>query len=150
MEWDEAEYGRVRVQPPAFQDDILRVAQTTSSARVGAIKLGSMLRERLLHCHPTKTCYILVGNREFKANVRDELKEAPLKFEDFEMQEKAEYEYLGDIISSGGLAASVEATIGEFSSDLYRALACDIQKVIFSPSIYTLNEVIVHEQYGNK
>ena len=70
-----------------------------------------MLQERLLHCHRTKTCYILVGNRQFKAKVRDELKEAPLKFEDFEMQEKAEYEYLGDIISSGGLAASVEATI---------------------------------------
>jgi hypothetical protein len=30
---DEAEYGRVRVQPQAFQDDILRVALTTVSAR---------------------------------------------------------------------------------------------------------------------
>ena len=36
---------------------------------------------------------------------------APLKFGDFEMQEKAEYEYLGDIISSGGLSALFEATI---------------------------------------
>ena len=36
---------------------------------------------------------------------------APLRFGDFEMLEKGEYEYLGDVISSGGLAASVEATI---------------------------------------
>ena len=34
---------------------------------------------------------------------------------------------------------SVCPASGEFSSDLYRALACDIQKVIFSLSIYTLN-----------
>ena len=33
---DEAEYGRVRVRPQAFQDDILRVAKNTSSARAGA------------------------------------------------------------------------------------------------------------------
>ena len=55
---DEAEYGRVWVRPQAFQDDILRVAKNTSSARAGAIKLSSMLRERLLRCHRTKTCYI--------------------------------------------------------------------------------------------
>ena len=108
---DEAEYGRVRVQPQAFQDDILRVALNTASARAGAIKLSSMLRERLLRCHPRKTCYILVGNQQFKEKVREEIEVAPLNFGDFEMQEKAEYEYLGDVISSGGLAASVEATI---------------------------------------
>ena len=70
-----------------------------------------MLKEWLLRCHPTKTCYILVGNRHFKAKVREDLEEAPFKFGDFEMQEKAEYEYLGDVISSGGLSASVDATI---------------------------------------
>ena len=41
----------------------------------------------------------------------EELDVAPLRFGNFEMQEKVEYAYLGDVISSGGLAASVEATI---------------------------------------
>jgi hypothetical protein len=108
---DKPGYGSVSVWPQAFQDDILRVAQNTASARAGAVKLSSMLRERLLHSHPTKTCYILLGNRNYKQSVRDELEQCPLKFGDMEMPEKAEEAYLGDVISSGGLAASVEATI---------------------------------------
>ena len=49
---DEPGYGQVCVRPQAFQDDILRAAPNTVSARAGATKLSSMLRERLLRCHP--------------------------------------------------------------------------------------------------
>ena len=35
----------------------------------------------------------------------------PLKFDALGMQEKAEHDYLGDVISYGGLAASVETGI---------------------------------------
>ena len=70
-----------------------------------------MLRERLLHCHPTKTCYIFLGNKSYKQRVREDLKQCPLMFGDFMMTGKTEGAFLGDIISSGGLAASVEATI---------------------------------------
>ena len=64
---DKAGYERVCVRPQAFQDDILRLAQNTASTRAGAIKLSSMLRERLIRCHPTKTCYIVIGNKKLQA-----------------------------------------------------------------------------------
>ena len=108
---DEAKYGSVRVRPQAFQDDILRVAQQTAGARAGAVKLSSMLRERLLRCHPTKTCYIVIGNKSYKQRVQEDFKQDPLRFGDLDLSEKSEGAYLGDIISSGGLAASIEATI---------------------------------------
>ena len=108
---DEAKYGKVRIQAQSYQDDILRVASCVSSARAGTIKLAMMLRERLLCCHPTKTCYVLYGSDKWKKEVRDELERSPLQFGDFVMKEKDQDIYLGDVLSSEGLAASVEATI---------------------------------------
>ena len=73
--------------------------------------MSMMLRERLLRCHPKKTCYLVFGSKSFKRKVREELEICPLMFGDFEMKEKESYMYLGDVLHSGGMAASVEATI---------------------------------------
>ena len=118
---DEIKYGRVRVQPQAFQDDILHAVPDISSARVSNIKL----RERLLRCHLTKTCYLVFGSKRYKQKVKEELEDCPLMFGDFEMKEKESDVYLGDVILSGGLAASVEATInrriGQVKGMMYEA-----------------------------
>ena len=66
---DEAKYGSVRVLPQSYQDDVLRVAPSVSSARAGNLKFSAMFRERLLRCHPLKTCYILCGSKLFKRKV---------------------------------------------------------------------------------
>ena len=70
-----------------------------------------MFRERLLRCHPLKTCYVICGSEKFKKKVREEFDRSPLMFGDFAMAEKHQDVYLGDVLSSNGLAASVEATI---------------------------------------
>ena len=108
---DESKYGSVRIQPQSFQDDILRVAPNLSSARSGNVKMHMMLSERLLQCHPKKTCCVLYGGMKFKEQIRGEMKLCPLKFGDFHMTEKFQDVYLGDILSSDGLSASVEATV---------------------------------------
>jgi hypothetical protein len=108
---DEIKYGEVRVQPQEYQDDIAHAVPDITSARVSNIKMSMMLRERLLRCHPTKTCYLVYGSKSYKKRVREELEIAPLKFGDFKMLEKESDIYLGDVLHSGGLAASVEATI---------------------------------------
>ena len=108
---DEIKYGSVRVQPQEFQDDILHAVPDVSSTRITNIKLSMMLRERLLRCHPTKTCYLVFGNKNYKMKVKEELDNLPLMFGDFEMKEKESDVYLGDVLHSGGLAASVKATI---------------------------------------
>ena len=55
----DASYGSVRIQPQSYQDDVLRVAPSASSARTGNVLFARMFRERLLSCHTTKTCYVL-------------------------------------------------------------------------------------------
>ena len=70
---DEASYGSVRIQQQTFQDDIQRIAANVSSARIGNVKLERMLSERLLSCHPKKTCFVLVGSLKYKKQVKKEL-----------------------------------------------------------------------------
>ena len=53
----------------------------------------------------------MIGSKGYQKRVREELEVAPLVFGDFQMNEKEYDIYLGDVIHSGGLAASVEATI---------------------------------------
>ena len=96
----------MRIQPQCFQDDILRVAPTLASARSGNIKLHMMLNERLLRCHPKKTCFLLVGSKKYKEDIREELKYLPIKFGDFTKMEKNQDLYLGDVLSTNGLAGS--------------------------------------------
>ena len=122
---DESSYGSVRIQPQSFQDDLLRVAPTLESARVGNIKLNRMLSERLLKCHPKKTCFVLMGTKKYKERVREEVKYLPLKFGDFSMLEKDQDVYLGDVLSSDGLSASVQSTVahrlGKVKGAIYEA-----------------------------
>ena len=124
---DEASYGSVKVQPQTFQDDIQRVAKNLLAARIGNVKLERMLSERLLSCHPKKTCFVLLGNPQYKKQVRKELETCPLQFGEFEMKEKDQDVYLGDVFSSRGLAASVEATIahrmGRIKCSMYETAA---------------------------
>ena len=124
---DEANYGSVRIQPQTFQDNIQRCAKDVSDARVRNLKLYWMLSERLLSCHPKKTCFVIVGNTKYKEQIRKELEVCPLRFGEFEMKEKEQDVYLGDVLSSRGLAASVEATIahrmGRIKGSIYETAA---------------------------
>ena len=117
----------MRIQPQSFQDDILRVAPTLASARSGNIKLHMMLSERLLRCHPKKTCFLLIGSKNYKEDIREELKYFPIKFGDFTRMEKNQDMYLGDVLSTNGLAGSVEATVmqrlGKVKGAIYEAAA---------------------------
>ena len=108
---DEISYGRVRVQPKEFQDDILHAVPDVSSARIGNIKMSMMLRKRLLRCHPLKTCCLVYGSKRYKSKVKEELEDSPLMLGDIEMKEKEFDVYLGDVLHSAGMAASVEAAI---------------------------------------
>ena len=108
---NEISHGSVRVEPQEFQDDILNAVPDVSSARIGNIKMSMMLRERLLRCHPSKTCYLVYGSKKYKRKVEEELEASPLMLGEIEMKEKEWDVYLGDVLHSEGMSASVEATI---------------------------------------
>ena len=63
---DEISYGSIRLQPLAYQDDISRLAHDGNSTRAGSQKLSSLMKQRGLQCHPTKTVCIIIGNKRYR------------------------------------------------------------------------------------
>ena len=82
------------------------------AARVGMMKLLSMIRERQLSCHPTKTCIVIFGKQSYIDKVRREIARDPIMLGDQETKPSKEEVYLGDVLVEGSsLAASTMATI---------------------------------------
>ena len=46
---------------PAYQDDISRLASDLKSTKAGSAKISSMMDQKGLKCHPTKTVCIAIG-----------------------------------------------------------------------------------------
>ena len=74
---EEIYYGEVRVQPLAYQDDVLKGSKDVMAAQVGNIKLATMLKDKGLEmeAHPDKTSFIVCGSRKCKEKAKDEIKE---------------------------------------------------------------------------
>ena len=109
----EITYGNIRVQPLAYQDDILRGSKSVLEAQVGNIKLAAMLRNKGLEAHPDKTCYIVCGTKKYKQKVAQDLERNSLMFGEFQVKEKKSDKYLGQVLHGGGLDQSAEATVQE-------------------------------------
>ena len=110
---DEECYGRIRLQPLIFVDDLLRGARDMNCLRAGCSKLDYVLREKQLEAHPTKSGYLVFGSEQFKAKVENDVKGAPVMLGKVVLKEKCSEAYLGDILCSQGLRASTEASIRE-------------------------------------
>ena len=108
-----AQYGDIRIQPLAWQDDLGVPNENVSMARNNNKRMEEMLMEKLLEAHPDKSVYIVTGSSSFKKKVREELKNSPLVFGTFNMKEKESEKYLGQVIHSGGLEKSSLATVQE-------------------------------------
>ena len=77
------------------------------------MKFASLAAVKQLKYHPRKSCYLVYGSENFKAQVQIEAEEEPVMLGENIIQEKPEEKYLGDIFSSMGLAESVESTVNE-------------------------------------
>ena len=110
---DEIQYGGVRLQPLAYQDDIMRSSKDVLSTQVGNIKLAAMFEEKGLEAHPDKTCYIVCGNSKYKENVERDLHRNPIMFGNFPVKQRVYDRYLGQILHGGGLDCSAEVTVQE-------------------------------------
>ena len=108
---EELNYGDVKVNPLAYQDDILKGSKDVLAARVGNIKLATMLEDKGLEAHPDKTCFIVCGSKKFKEKAEDDIKKQPLMFGNFEQKQREHDKYLGQILHGGGLEQSALATV---------------------------------------
>ena len=115
-------YGKIRTQPQAWQDDILRVSDDIDSTRVGNAKLASMTSEKGLKAHEKKTTYVIVGTKKYREKMENEAAANPVKFGNFVCKPSASEIYLGEVIHSQGLEAGVEATINNRLGKVRRAM----------------------------
>ena len=109
----ELEYGGVRLQPLAYQDDVLRGSKDVMDTNIGNIKLAAMLDEKGLQAHPDKTCYIVTGSKKYKEKVNTDLERSKIMLGDFPVKQKECDRCLGQMLHREGLDRSAEATAQE-------------------------------------
>ena len=106
-------YGDVRLQPMAYQDDIMNSSKDVMGAQVGNMKLATMFQDKGLEAHKDKTCFIVVGSQSYKRKVEQDLVGNPLLFDHFNVKQRTSDRYLGHVLHEGGLEKSAEATVRE-------------------------------------
>ena len=126
---DEISYGEVRLQPMAYQDDIMRSSQDVLSTQVGNIKLATMFEEKGLEAHPDKTCFIICGNQRYRKDMESDLQRNPITFGSFAVKQKECDRYLGQMLHGGGLDKSAEATVQERMGRI-KGAALEIRNII--------------------
>jgi hypothetical protein len=119
---DEECYGKVRLQPLVYMDDTARASFDVNTMRAGNIKLASLMREKQLEIHPSKSGFLIFGSEQFKAACRLDIERNPVMLGNITMKEKEQEKYLGDILSSHGLSESVKATIKKRESKIRGAV----------------------------
>ena len=77
---------------------------------------------KLLDLNVTKSCYIIIGKGKNTEHLRQEILNHPLQLCGNKMKEKTSDKYLGDVISSQGLAGSIHATIMDRYSSVYTSI----------------------------
>ena len=94
-----------------FQDDISHDSSSLLDARVTNYKMDMIMKTKQLELNRDKTVLVVMGRKEQKEQVAKELLQNPLMCGTFKMKEVEAEKWLGDYISSGGLGASVLATV---------------------------------------
>ena len=104
-------YGTVLMAPMMFQDDLENNSINLTEARRANSKIDFLLNQRALKLNQDKSVCLIIGPKKIKQKYSEELKTNPLKCGDIEIVEKQAYKWLGQYISSQGLADSVDKTI---------------------------------------
>ena len=82
----------------------------------------SCMESKLLDLNVDKSCYMIIGKGKTEDCLRQQFLRHPLTLCNILMKEKVADKYLGDIISSGGLAVSADATIQDRYSRVYASI----------------------------
>ena len=105
------EYGDVPLAPMMWLDDIINGAEGLEQARKINERINILMKQRGLSLNKDKSVCLFIGSKAQKKRATEELKSKPLMCGSFATQEKQEDKWLGQIISSSGLADSVAKTV---------------------------------------
>ena len=112
-----------------FQDDLTDTSDNLANARESNRKVNVLVKQHYLNLNRDKSVYILVGSKKQKEEARKELGESPLMCGDFQMKEENVSKYLGQYLSSKGLAASVMETVQKRDGKI-RGAALEIAQIV--------------------
>jgi hypothetical protein len=118
----------VRLQPICYQDDVGTLCADAEMADDQADKLSDMIKTKALEAHPDKTGYLILGSKKYKTEQEDKIRQKPIKFEKFVLEQKTKYKYLGQVIKDN-LAQSVIATIEDRQGKI-KGAAIEVKSLI--------------------
>ena len=105
------EHGDVPLAPLMWMDDVMNSADSLEKASEVNQKVNVLLKQRGLSLNKKKSVCIIIGSKKQKEIASKKLETNPLMCGDFQTKEKVEDKWLGQIISSSGLAESVAQTV---------------------------------------
>ena len=108
---DDISYGEERLQPLLFQDDISRISTSLKAVQSGNDKMEAVMESKLLDFNHDKSVLIVMGSKKKKDMIEEEMMDCPPTLCGEVMKMTNSEKYLGDMISSDGLADSVTATV---------------------------------------
>ena len=73
--------------------------------------MESVAETKLLDYNLDKSCFMVIGNKKETKKIQTQLDETPLLLCGAKMKQETKTKYLGNMLSSAGLAESVTATI---------------------------------------
>ena len=118
----EISYGELNLQPLLFQDDVSRMTLTPEAAQMGNRKMEAVMESKLLDFNLDKSCFIVIGSKKAQQIVQSELQGSPITLCGSAMNNATREKYLGDQISSEGLAESALATIEQRAGKVTTAI----------------------------
>ena len=104
-------YGEVPMAPLLWIDDIINTAGGLDEARQINVLVNKVMKQRGLSLNEDKSAIIIMGSKKQKLQASTELEKDPLLCGHFVTKEKQNDKWLGQILSSGGLASCVEETV---------------------------------------
>ena len=105
------DYGEVPMAPLLWLDDILNTAGGLDEARQINSQINRVMKQRGLSLNEDKTVCIIIGSKKQKLKASAELKKDPLFCGHFVTKEKQTDKWLGQMLSSRGLADCVAETV---------------------------------------
>ena len=105
------EYGSVPMAPLMWMDDALNPAGGLEEARDANKRMNFLMKERGLSLNREKSVCLIIGNKKQREDAAKRLDEQPLECGDFFTKQKESEKWLGQEISSQGLAHSVVLTV---------------------------------------
>ena len=110
-------------------DDLIHGSDTIEAARLANEKIDKVVKSLNLRLNEDKTSFILMGSKKQTGHIRRELEISPMMCGGFETRMKEQFRWLGQVLSSGGLSASVAATIEDREGKI-RGASLEIGQIV--------------------